>query len=86
MLQHCILPGTWFFGLVTESLCNTVVLEWPAEAEAISLAQEEIVVLIKFEQVEARERNFFVSLFLAVRGTDLQGFFWNLASLDRENP
>lgn len=71
---------------MTESVCNTAVLERPAEEAAISVVQEEIVVLIKFEQVEAGEKNFFVSLFLAVRGTDLQGFFWKLASLNRENP
>lgn len=50
-------------------------LERPAEEAAISLVQEEIVVLIKYEQVEAGERNFFVSLFLALRETDLQGGF-----------
>lgn len=44
------------------------------------------MVLIKFEQVEAGERNFFVSLVLAVRETCLQGAFWNLASLNREYP
>lgn len=44
------------------------------------------MVLIKFEQVEAGERNFFVSLFLAVRETDLQVVSWNLASLNRANP
>lgn len=44
------------------------------------------MVLIKFEQVEAGERNFFVSLLLAVRETYLQGAFWNLASLNREYP
>lgn len=62
-------------------------LEWPGEEEeAIFLVQEEIVVLIKFEQVEAGERNFFVSLFLAARETYLQGVFWNLATLNREYP
>lgn len=65
----------------------SAVLEWPGEEEeAIFLVQEEIVVLIKFEQVEAGERNFFVSLFLAVRETYLQGVFWNLATLNREYP
>lgn len=55
-------------------------LEWPEEEEAISLVQEEILVLIKFKQAEAGERNFFVSLFLAARETYLQGTVWNLAS------
>lgn len=53
-------------------------LEWPGEEEAISLIQEETVVLIKFEQGEAGERNFFVSLFLAVKKTYLQGAFLEL--------
>lgn len=61
-------------------------LEWPGEEEAISLVQEEISVLIKFKQVGAGERNFFVSLFLAMRETYLQGAFWNLDSLNREYP
>lgn len=74
------------FILVREAACNTVVLQWPAEEEAISSVQEEIVVLIKFEQVEAGERNFFVSLFQAVRETDLQGGFLIFTSLNRENP
>jgi len=44
------------------------------------------VVLIKSEQAEAGERNFFVSLFLAMREAELQGVFWNSASLNRDNP
>lgn len=44
------------------------------------------MVLIKYEHAEAGERNFFGSLFLAVRETRLQGVFQNVASLKRENP
>lgn len=62
---------------------NAVLLEPPTE-KVVSLAWEEAVALVKFKQVEAGKRNFFVSPFLEVRERNLQGGLGNLASLKRK--
>lgn len=63
---------------------NAVLLEPPTEKGVASLAWEEAIALIKFGQVEAGKRNFFVSPFLEVRERNLQGGLGNLASLKRK--